>query len=777
MAPIRMVLQHPDNTARLQEILASESFLSQAEFGRRVCDVFGFRDALGRLREISCTAALVAMERKGHIAALPKRAATSPALPRRPVCLDAPVPAPINVPARVDLVQGLHLVRVADEKHKRLYNTLMQHEHACGAVLHAGCQMRYLIASDHGWLGGVGFAAPALRLKARDAYIGWDEATREGAVQNLVGLSRFLLRTPPMGCHNLASKVLSLALRQMQMDFMTQYGRRPRLVETFVDEASHTGGSLAASGWRRVGETAGLGRFAEPKTDTHRKAVWVRPLVRNWRRALGVGPRIVPMACSEGLDQSHWCEQEFGNAPLGDKRLSKRLVMSASIAARAPTEPFTLAAEGDRALIAGHYRMIDRPADSAVTPEAILAPHRGQTQRRMADRRTVLLLEDGSDVNFATHQACEGLGVIARRKGSSGTLGVHMHSTLAVGTDGLALGVTRIEYDRPDGQAETGRPLEERKSARWLRGLRDSSQLLSELDGVRGVSVMDREGDFFALFAERERLGNIDILVRARYNRALGSGLPKLFDTVRASPVQDHFEMDVLRASARKAAGTQKKKALREARVARMALRWCEVSLPATEEHTAAPITLSVVQAVEERPAGDGIKPLEWILLTSLPVRTAGDAHDILTWYRFRWRIEEWHRILKSGCKIEESKFGTCDGIERMITINGVIAWRLLLLMQLGREIPELPPEHLYSDTEIMALSDFATRRELKQPTTLGQAVLLTAIIGGYVTRKTPPGSTTLWRGLTRLMTYADVYDQVLNLKTKSKLHERLCPD
>ena len=126
-----MVLQRRDNMARLQGILASESFSSQAEFGRRVCDV------LRRLRETGCTAALVAMERKGHITAVPKREVTSPAVPRRPVCLDAPVPPPINGSPRVDLVQGLHLVRVADDGQKRLYNRPTQHEHARGAAMPA----------------------------------------------------------------------------------------------------------------------------------------------------------------------------------------------------------------------------------------------------------------------------------------------------------------------------------------------------------------------------------------------------------------------------------------------------------------------------------------------------------------------------------------------------------------------------------------------------------------------------------------------------------------
>ena len=129
----------------------------------------------------------------------------------------------------------------------------------------------------------------------------------------------------------------------------------------------------------------------------------------------------------------------MGGAPLGDLRLSKRLVRTTHLQAGAPTLSVPEAAEGDRGQVKGHYRFIDQPAASEVTPENILAPLRARTVRRLQGERVALCLQDGSDLNFAEHPGCVGLGLIAKNKNSEGTRGLHMHSTLAVSTAGVLL--------------------------------------------------------------------------------------------------------------------------------------------------------------------------------------------------------------------------------------------------------------------------------------------------------------------------------------------------
>ena len=133
---------------------------------------------------------------------------------------------------------------------------------------------------------------------------------------------------------------------------------------------------------------------------------------------------------------------------------------------------FPGAAGRNLAAVRGHYRMIDQPAASEVTPENILAAHRQRTLQRMQGQQAVLCLQDGSGLNFAEDPGCMGLGLIGKNKRAAGTLGLHMHSTLVVNGEGIPLGVPHIQYEAPDGQADKGRPLDERKTYRWVRGLR-----------------------------------------------------------------------------------------------------------------------------------------------------------------------------------------------------------------------------------------------------------------------------------------------------------------
>ncbi len=197
---------------------------------------------------------------------------------------------------------------------------------------------------------------------------------------------------------------------------------------------------------------------------------------------------------------------------------------------------FPRAAEGDFALVRGHYRLIDYPLDSPLTVERLLATHRQRTLRRVLAQppRHVLLVQNGSDLNSAEHSDVQGWGLIGKNQHSDGTVGLHMHSTLAVSEDGLPLGVTRIKFDRPglDGPPERTKPIPERTTGRWLRGLQDCVELFTQLPGVQPVTVLDREGDVFALFAEQRRLGYVVLLVRAQHQRALAQG-SRLFDELR----------------------------------------------------------------------------------------------------------------------------------------------------------------------------------------------------------------------------------------------------
>ena len=746
--------------AQVKALVATAGSASRTEIGRRVCTLFGFRDARDRLQVASCMQALRRLEKLGHIQLPAPRHGHRRCRPR---CLGRPVKPPKHVPERVDQVQGLALVEVRDGGQLQLWNEVIAREHPRGAVQLAGAQMRYLLVSDHGVLGALGFAAAALTLAARDAFIGWDADTRSRQLHRVVGLSRFLVR-PCVRCQNLASKALSLALRRLPDDFQSRYGYRPLLVETFVEQDRYPGTSLAAANWLRVGQTAGRGRFAASGAQVSVKAVWLYPLARQWRSQLGV-PEPQPsslLGLGEGLAADSWAQQELGGAPLGDIRLGKRLVKIVDTQAQAPTKSFPGAAQSDQAQVRGYYRFIDQPADSAVTPGNILAPHRRRTQERMRGQSAVLCIQDGTDLNFAAHPGCTGLGCIGKNRGSQGTLGLHMHSTLVVNGEGIPLGVPQIQYEAPDGKAQRRKPLEERKTMRWIRGLRESAALAEELEGVRPVSVMDREGEVYAVFAEQRRLGNVDLLVRAKHNRSRGKDEPKLFDWVREEPVQGRLQLHVARLSARAATHQQKEREAREERVVAVELRWQGVALrdPHKQGET---VRLQLVH-VREETEPQGAERLEWFLLTTLGVETQREAEQVLQWYRLRWRIEDWHRVLKTGCKVEYLGHRRGERIERAVTLNAVIAWWLTAMTLMGRDTPELPAETFFTEMELAALEDFAQDRRLERPDNLGRAVLTLAMLGGYLNYKrkqyAAPGHQVLWEGYTRLATITQVFER-----------------
>ena len=311
-----------------------------------------------------------------------------------------------------------------------------------------------------------------------------------------------------------------------------------------------------------------------------------------------------------------------------------------------------------------------------------------------------------------------------------------MHSTLAVSTAGVPLGVPLIQYDAPDGRAQRDKPLEERETFRWIRGPRDCTRMAAKLDGTRVVSVMDREADVFALFAEQRQLERVDLLVRARCNRTQGPGQPKLFDRLRAQPAQGELQIDVERSAARRSTRKQSARKPSEARRATAQLRWKTVELrdPSGAE---APVRLQLVHVCETS-APEGSETLEWFLLTTL-----ADAERVLQWYRLRWRIEDWHRILESGCNVEYLGHRTGERIERAVTIKAVISWRLAAMTLLRRETPELPATVLLTHIKMRVLRHFAASRGRAAPGNLGPAVRTMAILGGYLYRKNvaPPGS------------------------------------
>lgn len=719
---IKRTLATPESIEVVRRLLSDGLHANRSSVAKAACDHFGFFDACGRAQTAGCVKALRELERAGHFT-LPAVIESGRGKGKTARRLDAPVPLPHGVPAQAGDVRGLVLIKVRTLEQMRLWNEMMACEHPQGAGPLVGAQMRYLIGSDHGWLGGFGFAAAALNLADRDQWIGWDATTRARHLYRVVGMSRFLIRQS-VRCQNLASRVLGMALRGLAADFQAQYGYRPWLVESFVDTEQFLGTCYQAANWVAVGTSQGRGR--QDRQHEHAKSVktiYVYALESDFRARMGVAeplgrPALEPGA---GLDGDEWAQHEFGGADLGDQRLNQRLVDSALALGATPGRAFCAVALGDMAAVKGYYRLIDKPDDSAVTMQAMLAPHRERTLQRMKAQPTVLCIQDGTDLNYSSLAQCEGLGSIGTNQTGARSAGLHLHSTLAMTTEGLPLGVLGAQCVAPtpksddDDRASSAIPIEEKKTFCWIEGLRDCEQMAAELPETRLVGVMDREADFFELFDEQRRRGKVDLLVRAKHDRVT-LDQRNLFDATRRSAVKSRLLIAVPRQSARPKKSKQHARDGHPKRTAQVQLRYREVELAPPKHHSGKlPIKLWVVHVRETRPPA-GTPRLEWFLLTTRKIVQVEQAEECLRWYCLRWRIEDWHRVLKSGCRIETLQHKTAGRLKRAIAINLVIAWRIMLMTLLGRQCPELPADTLFSDLEIEVLQAYAKKTALASP-------------------------------------------------------------
>jgi Domain of unknown function (DUF4338)/Transposase DNA-binding len=712
---IKRTLSKPETSEYISQLLKERNFGSRSELADFLCGQLGFQDPRGQHQMGGCLKALRELEAQGKFQLPPPRVEKGGPRPRR---LSEPVAEPEAVPGEVGKIGGLALILVEQESQMRIWNELMIREHPQGAGPLVGRQIRYLVGSAHGWLGAFGFAAPALQWEDRDGWIGWNAEQRRAHLHGVVGLSRFLIR-PSVECRNLASRLLSLSLERLGEDFPRRYHYRPWLVESFVDASRFSGASYRAANWIRVGETKGRGRqdrFTQREKTI--KDIYVYVLEENFRDRLGLpkGTGWGPLGPGDGLEGENWAKQEFGGAPLGDARLSARLLEIAAAKAEKPSRAFTGVAEGDWPAVKAYYRFIDHPDEEAVNVAHILQPHRQRTVQRMKGQRTVLCIQDGSDLDYTSLAQCEGLGVIGSNQTGAQSRGLHLHSTLAVAPNGLPLGVLRTqclapEFKSPDDERPSQAiPIEEKETFCWIESLRDTMDLAAQMPSTRLINVCDREADFFEMFEEQRRNACVDLLVRAHHNRGILEEPFKLFQAVRQAPLQSKVQVHVPRQSARPKLSKKKARPKKPGRQAELEVRYQRIQLRPPKYHSDKdPISIWVIHALESSPPA-GTVAIEWFLLTTVDITCPEDAVQCLRWYCLRWRMEDFHRVLKSGCAIEKVAHHTAERIRRAIAINLVIAWRIMLMTLLGRQTPELPPEVLFSNIELQVLHAYAKK-------------------------------------------------------------------
>ena len=637
-----------------------------------------------------------------------------------PTRLNHPVAPPAEVPSALEEMEGLRLLEVTDQEHLRIWNELMIREHPLGECRLVGRQLRYLIGSDHGWLGGTGFGSAALHLEGRDDWIRWNPAQRSEHLERVLNMSRFLIR-PRVRCPNLASHVLALCVRRVGADFERRYGVRPWLLESFVERPTYEGSCYKAANWIQAGQTKGRGRNGPHQAGQSIKDVYLYPLVKDLRDRVGVKPApIDALRAESGLDSAGWAGQEFGTCELGDQRLTDRLVKIVSAQAAQPQGSYAQATGGHRHELKAYYRLLNNER-AELNVESMLRSHRRQTIRRMKKQQTALLVQDTTDLNLSTRSHCEGLGQIGTNQTGAKSRGLRLHSSLVLGQEGLPLGLVQLHGYAPQSALgkDRQRPIEQKESYRWLEGFAEAMEIAALLPKTRVISVADREADMFELFDFRRRQAGkkAELLIRAKTDRCLEETERKLFAELAAAPLARRVSITVPRQREHLSKPSTPGRAALPAREAQVEVRFKQVTLSApntSQTRNLRPISLWAIYLLEKNPPA-GATQVQWLLLTTIQVSSAKQALKCIRWYCRRWRIEEWHRVLKSGCNILDHQNHNAQALLRAIAIDAVIAWRIMLLALLGREVPELPCDVVFDRCECRVLELLAKKRRPNQ--------------------------------------------------------------
>ena len=449
-----------------------------------------------------------------------------------------------------------------------------------------------------------------------------------------------------------------------------------------------------------------------------------------------------------------WVDGEVAGCDFPDARLKVRFAKLLKELGQRLGEAVPVAAQ-DWAATKAAYRFFDNPR---VDEGVILAGHFAATGARFSATSGLnLVLHDTTEFSFKrakpdlVGQTCVIPGGLSGglSKGAPRTLcGLLMHSSLVVTPDGLPLGLaavkfwTRKKFKGTNALKLKVNPtrvaIEQKESVRWLENVRHATGVLS--DASRCVHIGDRESDIFELFCTAQELGT-HFLVRTCVDRLAGAGNETISKRMAEEPVRGTHEIQVQNPDGKIS-------------TARLELRFCRMPVrpPIGKQKRYPTLSLTVIHA-REHSAPEGRDRIEWKLLTDLDVDDATSAVEKLNWYAQRWKIETFHKILKSGCNAEKAKLRTADRLTNLLAIYCIVGWRVFWLTMVQRSSESAPAETVFTDTEIAILRKLRRNEDWPRTPSIAQCVAVIARLGGYLARGSdpPPGNMIIWRGMSRL--------------------------
>jgi hypothetical protein len=464
-----------------------------------------------------------------------------------------------------------------------------------------------------------------------------------------------------------------------------------------------------------------------------------------------------------------WVIEEMKTAKLNDKRLNDRLRVVLSQLAEHPTASIP-AACGGYAEMAAAYRLFD---NEKATFDNILQAHADATRQRIAEQSVVILAQDTTEVDLTRpEKPVAGAGPLD----GHARIGALLHLLHSFTPDGTPLGTVDAMSWTRDAEAipassrsradRAAIPIEEKESHRWITTLRHAREVASDCPATRCICVADSEADIYELLVEgRAEPTSMEWIVRACQNRALSledkgeSEVQSLTEHVLAQPVLFTKTIQVRGRKAKVGCETRSRRQARESREAEVSVRVARVTLrPPWRPGSKLPAVTVNVVLVRENDPPEGDEPVEWLLLTSLPIDDIEQVRQVIQYYCVRWMIEVFFRVLKSGCRVEERRFEELDRLLTCLAVYLIVAWRTLYVCRLGRSCPDISCEAVFEPAEWKAAWKVVRREDPpRQPPPLGVMLRLVAQLGGYVNRKRPdpPGPQTIWLGLQRVHDFA----------------------
>ncbi len=463
------------------------------------------------------------------------------------------------------------------------------------------------------------------------------------------------------------------------------------------------------------------------------------------------------------MGSNNWTEKEFEMVDLGDGRLNQRLVNISQQILESPQSHINKAC-GDWRDTKAAYRLFQ---NENVNYQDIIEAHAQMTKERAKQEETILAIQDTTYYNYTHHPKTEGLGVLSKFKGKYKneilTLGLCMHTTLGITTEGLPLGLldqaifsreepTKAKKELKKKSHNTALPIEEKESIRWLDSMRQTAARF-EQENKKVVTIADREADIYDLFLLSDRL-KTNLLVRASQNRkinktAIHSDISgeRLWDFMKKQKLQGTIKVKV-----------PKKEALPE-RLAACNIKFRKINFMPSRHYKGTKegnlnLDIYAIHIVEKQPP-KGCDGIEWMLLTNIPILTFEEAVEKMKWYCLRWRIEVYFKVIKSGFKVEDCRLERSERLIRYLAVVSIVAWRVYWLTLVSRTAPNIPALLFLNDFDWKILfAKFNPSKKIpKCPPTMKQITIWIAQLGGFLARKGDgePGVTHIWQGLKKL--------------------------